>query len=336
MIKLYLTILSIVLVSLTVAIGVIKPDINKPVQFQTSDFKLAAAPSTQTPAETTPSQKVEIQNSESIQTKTIEKTIETTIPKTKETTKIIEQKPQVSTKTIEVQKSKDQTKTVTKTVQSEHLKTTTKTKTITKEQPKTTTITHETELPKSVKEIVKTNPQQPPVKEKTQQAAPPEPVKTVQQPSQKPVELPRIESKPIEQMTPAEIIKQAEKEDRLLTEREELVVWNVWRSNLQNQIMNDTQISAPLGTVFKFSFTVDKRGRISNLRTWAIPSIYNSVAINYLKPLIQSYQGKPILTFPSRTKRVITNVTGGFTISTEDKFSTPDDFSDIERIKTTR
>ena len=100
--------------------------------------------------------------------------------------------------------------------------------------------------------------------------------------------------------------------------------------------MKDTQIAAPLGTAFKFSFTVDKRGRISNLKTWAVPSNYNPIAVNYLKPLILSYQGQSILNFPARTKRVITNVTGGFVISTQDRFSTPNDFQDIEKIKTLR
>ena len=102
--------------------------------------------------------------------------------------------------------------------------------------------------------------------------------------------------------------------------------------------MHDTQISAPIGTTFKFSFTVDKKGRISNLRTWAIPESYNPMAINYLKPLILKYMetNDSILNFPARTKRVITNVTGGFVISTQDRFSTPNDFSDIEKIKTIR
>lgn len=317
MIKIYLTILSIVLTAITVAIGILKPEINKPIEFSAAEFKLASADSP-------------VQNTENIETKTIKKNIET--PNIKETTKIIEQKPIATAKNIEIQQKKEPVKTTTKTVQTTPPKT--ETKTITQTKPPTPSkkeIT--TELPKSVTDIVQNIPQPPVTKKDT--IIEKEPPKTAQIP-QKPVELPKIESKPIEQMTPEEIIKQAEKEDRFLTEREEVVVWNVWRSNLQNQIMHDTQVSAPLGTAFKFSFTVDSKGRISNLRTWAIPSMYNSVALNYLKPLILSYSGKPILNFPSRTKRVITNVTGGFTISTEDKFSTPDDYSDIERIKTTR
>lgn len=326
MIKTYLTILSIVLIAITVTIGILKPEINKPIEFSVAEFKLTSAEQPVTKQETI------IKDTENTETKILEKEI--TSENIEKTTKIIEQKPITTTKDIEVQPTKNTVKTTAKTVLTTPSKTETKTITPSK-QPEPQKKEIQTELPKSVTDIVKNIPPtaQPEIKKDTviEKDAP-----KVAQIPQKPVELPTVASKPIEQMTPDEIIKQAEKEDRFLTEREEVVVWNVWRSNLQNQIMQDTQISAPLGTAFKFSFTVDSKGRISNLRTWAIPSTYNSVAINYLKPLILSYSGKPILNFPSRTKRVITNVTGGFTISTEDKFSTPDDFSDIERIKTTR
>lgn len=332
MIKIYLTILSIVLTITTIAIGILKPEINKSIEFSVSEFKLI---STENPIENistpnvTPVENIEIQNTENFRTKKTEQNIKP--EKIKETTKIIEQKPPIATKNIEVQSPKTPIKTSEKSIKTAPPKS--NEKPITLPQPETSQKEVLVELPNSITNIVQNLPQ-PPVAKTDANIQKEDPI-TVQT-QQKPIPLPKIESKPIEQMTPDEIIKQAEKEDRYLTEREEIVVWNVWRSNLQNQIMKDSQVSAPLGTAFKFSFTVDSKGRISNLRTWAIPSIYNNVAVNYLKPLIQSYTGKPILTFPSRTKRVITNVTGGFTISTEDKFSTPEDFSDIERIKTTR
>ncbi len=332
MIKIYLAILSIVLTTITIAIGILKPEINKPIEFSVNEFKQISTenPIKNIPVENiTPIKNIEIQNTEDFKTKKIEKDIKP--EKIKETTKIIEQKPLITTKNVEVQSPKTSIKTSEKNIKTTPSKS--NAKTITLPQPETSQKGVTVELPNSITNIVQNLPQRPVAE--TDTIIEKELPKTVQ-PPQKNVSLPKIESKPIEQMTPEEIIKQAEKEDRYLTEREEIVVWNVWRSNLQNQIMRDTQVSAPLGTAFKFSFTVDSKGRISNLRTWAIPSIYNNVAVNYLKPLIQSYTGKPILTFPSRTKRVITNVTGGFTISTEDKFSTPDDFSDIERIKTTR
>lgn len=121
-----------------------------------------------------------------------------------------------------------------------------------------------------------------------------------------------------------------------LTEEEEIIVWNKWRSDLQNQVMKDTKIAAPLGTGFKFSFTVDKFGKISNLKVWSTSPAYSELAVKVIKPILLSYQGQPILNFPEGTKRVITNVTGGFRMATHTGYSSPDDYSDIERIKKLR
>ncbi len=335
MIKIYLTVTAIFMIIITIAAGIIKPGINKSVQFAKSDFQITTTELAQNPDAThEPPAQNKIVNTELTETKVIEKTVETPASAVEEKTQIIENKTNTVTKTQEVktQSPKVQTttqtvqatppKTTTKTVQTTAPKTTTQNKTVTtpaansKTQTQTTTTA---QLPQSVKNIVSGT--EKPQQKQEETIKKEEPVKTV---------LPNIQPT----KTPEQIVQEADKEDRPLTEQEEIIVWNIWRSNLQNQIMRDTQISAPLGTTFKFSFTVDKKGRISNLKTWASPSAYNTVAINYLKPLIQSYQGQPILNFPSRTKRVITNVTGGFVISTEDKFSTPGDFSDIEKIKT--
>jgi len=334
MIKIYAITVFTILTLLTVSISLLKPEMTKPVQFAVNELQVTTSQVARNPNATNElPESIKIQAETNTKINVVEKIVENVSQKPKETVKNIEIKNNTPVKTVVVEKTKEQVKTVSKVVNPQTTKFENKTIEVVKPQAKVEQKELVAELPKSVKEIVQ-NVQKVPADEKIIDVKKEQ--EKILQVEQKPVVLPKVESKPIEQMTPEEIIKQAEKEDRMLNEREEIVVWNVWRSNLQNQIMQDTQVSAPLGTVFKFSFTVDKKGRISNLRTWAQPSIYNNVAINYLKPLIQSYQGKPILTFPSRTKRVITNVTGGFTISTEDKFSTPSDFSDIERIKTVR
>lgn len=139
-----------------------------------------------------------------------------------------------------------------------------------------------------------------------------------------------------EKTTPEPKSFQSSKVKRELTEEEEIIVWNKWRSDLQNQVLRDTKIGAPLGTVFKFSFTVDKFGKIYNLRVWSTSSAYSELAVKVIKPVLMSYQGKPILSFPDGTKRVITNVSGGFRVADYTKYSTPDDYSDIERVKKLR
>lgn len=335
MIKLYLTVTAILMLIITIAAGIIKPGINKPVHFAGSDFEITNTELARHPEAThEPPAQTAIVNTGLSDTKTVEKIIETTAPKTGNKTQIIETKSETTTITKEVKIQPQKTKTTTKTVTTS--KPQTVTKTVTKPAQKTSQQTKNVapsapeqksqtvttaQLPQSVKNILTGAQSEKPEKEQKT-----EPVK----------ELPKTTVLPDIQptKTPEQIVQDIGKEDRPLTEQEEIIVWNIWRSNLQNRIMRDTKISAPLGTTFKFSFTVDKRGRISNLKTWASPSDYNTVAVNYLKPLILSYQGQSILNFPSRTKRVITNVTGGFVISTEDKFSTPGDFSDIEKIKT--
>lgn len=140
---------------------------------------------------------------------------------------------------------------------------------------------------------------------------------------------PKKETKP----QPQKVVKEAPTVVHQLTEQEEIIAWNKWRSDLQNQVMKDTKIAAPLGTAFKFSFTVDKFGNISNIKTWSLNPVYTETAVRVIKPVLSGYKGKPILTFPQGTKRVITNVTGGFVMAESTGFSNPSDFSDYERVK---
>ncbi len=121
---------------------------------------------------------------------------------------------------------------------------------------------------------------------------------------------------------------------KILTEKEETIAWNIWRSNLQNKIMEDTKLPIlPQGVVFRFSFTVDKYGKITNLQTWSDSSTYTPYAIQYIAPVIRSYQGRSILSFPSGTARITTNVKGGWRISENEKYSTPKDYNDLEKIQ---
>lgn len=317
MIKFYLITITILLTALTIAVGIIKPEINKPVRFAVSDFRITNTELAQDEdaTHTPPAATNKIINTDLTQNKIVEKVIDTKSPATKQTTQIVENKENKIIKTIEVQKQPQNIKKTTKTVTNEASQNVSKT--VTQKTTATSNGEKAVQIPQSVKDIVNNQNTQPAPQEN------------------KTVKLPQIDPTP----KPVDIqktIEQVPVNERPLTEQEEIIVWNIWRSNLQNQIMKDTEISAPIGTAFKFSFTVDKKGRISNLRTWAVPSTYNGIAINYLRPLILSYQGQTILNFPLRTKRVITNVTGGFVISTQDRFSTPNDFSDIEKVKTLR
>ena len=52
-----------------------------------------------------------------------------------------------------------------------------------------------------------------------------------------------------------------------------------------------------------------------------------------IKTVISGYQNDAILEFPAGTKRIITNFKGGFTVSTDSRYSSPEDYSDVEKVK---
>ena len=121
---------------------------------------------------------------------------------------------------------------------------------------------------------------------------------------------------------------------KVLTPQEEEIAWQVWRSNLQNKIMQDVRLpNVPQGTTFKFSFDVDKYGKISNVHTTSTNSAYTPYAIQYIAPVIKSYQGRSILNFPAGSRRATTEFIGSFRINnTSNKYSTTQDYRDTERI----
>ena len=161
---------------------------------------------------------------------------------------------------------------------------------------------------------------------------------TVQKPVVKEVvkiEQPKVEQKVTVNSSPqsASTMGREVGHPKVLTSQEETIAWNKWRSALTNKIMQDTRLpNIPNGTVFQFSFNVDKYGKITNVQTGANPANYTPYAIQYIAPVIRSYQGRSILNFPEGTQRVTTQVTGKWRISSTEKYSTPQDYNDIEKV----
>ena len=231
---------------------------------------------------------------------------------TQKKVKVQPQKTKVSTQSVKIQPQKTQIKEKQVKVTPQKNQTT-KTPVKTQTQKTSQTVKNvktPVELPKSIQEIVKNE---------TPKTPQPQPQKqtTVAQKTTPTVTLP----------------KQQEEPKTVLTEEEEVILWNKWRSDLQNQVMKDSRIAAPMGTRFRFSFTVDKFGNISNLRVWSDTPYFTPMAVSSIKPVILSYQGKNILKFPKGTKRIQTNVVGGFVIATYEKYSKPDDYADVEKIR---
>lgn len=185
-------------------------------------------------------------------------------------------------------------------------------------QKKTTT---KISQPLQTKQIKKTE-------EKTAQTV----TKTVA-PKPKPVEV-VTKKEPVQKPVTVQTTTQAVPPVKVLTQQEEEIAWNAWRSALQNKIMQDVKLpTVPNGVVFRFSFTVDKFGKITNLQTWSETSTYTPHAIQYIAPVIRSYQGRSILKFPEGSTRTTTTVKGGWKISSVEKYSTPKDYNDIERVQ---
>ncbi len=289
--------LAISFIVITGLTGIIKPKIYKPVRFAKANMGVENI-----------NQEIVNTKSPIIEDNTVEISeieIKPQIQKNEikdQTIKLQPQQNQIQQKQVKTQNQQPQK--VQKTINFDPQKTKIQNKTIS--QPKEQ---NKINLPKSVQEIVNSTP-----KQNTQIV-------------QKQPEIKKEQTI----KTPQQIVKEEPK--TVLTEEEEIILWNKWRSDLQNQVMRDARVAAPMGTRFRFSFTVDKFGNISNLRVWSDTPYFTPLAVSSIKPVLLSYQGKNILKFPKGTKRIQTNVTGGFVISTYDKYSKPDDYADVEKIR---
>lgn len=126
---------------------------------------------------------------------------------------------------------------------------------------------------------------------------------------------------------------QADEQADKLSKREELIAWNKWRSNVQNEVMMGAQVEAPIGTMFYFSFKVDKFRHISNIKAYCTNPSYNKEVQNKLIPIIKKMEYTQILEFPKGSQRDSTTVRGMFGISDETVLAHPDDFHDLERVQ---
>ena len=194
-----------------------------------------------------------------------------------------------------------------------------------KPQQKTVTVETNVVKPQTTTKVqqIKTTSQKQPVKstetKKVEKTVVPKPV-TVSVQETKKIEKPLITTV-------------SQTETKAMTQEQEEIAWNIWRSNLQNKIMQDVKLPIlPNGITFKFTFTVDKYGKVSNVQTWSTSPAYTPYAIQYIAPVIRSYQGKDILNFPQGSTRIATDVKGGWKISSVEKFSTPQDYNDVEKV----
>ena len=227
--------------------------------------------------------------------------------------------------------SNEDIKTETKVIPIMEMPVTPKTETVKKEIQTISTPKTQNAVQQTVKKPVTQVKSQASTKTQTQKQVQ-KPVKTEVKQTVKQPEVKKVVQEVVK-TEPKVLQTQTQTTPKVLTQQEEEIAWNVWRSNLQNKIMQDVKLPViPNGIIFKFSFTVDKNGRISNVQTYATGT-YTPYAIQYIAPVIRSYQGKDILNFPAGSTRVTTNVTGGWKISNNERYSTPQDYNDVEKVR---
>ena len=169
----------------------------------------------------------------------------------------------------------------------------------------------------------------------------PKPTQTAQQPAQQPKPQSQVQPQPRPQPQPTVVKIETPQQPapttkKVLTEEEEIIAWNIWRSNVNNYVMQNSAGKfgfVPLGTQFSFSFLVDKFGNVSNIKVECSNQDYMNEARNVVKPAIAAMQNKAILKFPEGTRRTTTQATGAFTIARSNNFYNPGDFSDYEKVK---
>ena len=326
--KLFLNILLVLTIIFTICICVIKPQMHKSVLVYNSDFEIVMNDDVETYTQDLPTMELttstkpqavkvvtyedsQVDNVQKVQTKIIKNDI-----KTQQVTYTNQTKP-VQVKVQQQQPQTTKTSAATNTVKQVQVNTPSK---------QVTVNTPQLDVVKTVNEpqkIVQTT-------QKPVSAPQPATVKTTTRapmPNNVVSQVPPVQTvKPVQTHSKPETVQ-------YLTEKEEEIAWNIWRSNLQNKIMKDVKLPyVPNGTIFRFSFTVDKYGKITNVQTRSDDSRYTPYAIQYIAPVIRSYQGREILNFPKGSRRVVTEAHGAWKMSNNTIYSTPQDYNDVERI----
>ena len=239
--------LIVIFVLLTTVISVVKPPLHKPLTFAPQSTVVEDIPqkASDTDVET---QIVHVQQTQE----------EQGVQLTPQQDNIIQQNVKVSQIPQQIVEQKTIFQNTPSQVVNKNIKTkAVKSQTQVQQRPKY-------ELPKSIQDIENgKHPQNQEVEKIVQSPKPPVQQTTHQKPTT-PHQQQQAQQKPKPQQVQQK--PQQVQNNAPLTEAEEVIVWNKWRSDLQNKVMRDSRIAAPRGTVFRFSFTVNKFGQMSNLK----------------------------------------------------------------------
>lgn len=138
----------------------------------------------------------------------------------------------------------------------------------------------------------------------------------------------------------AEKAKKQAEEQKKLVEYQETILWNQWRATVCNKVASnlDKQFTAvaPPGTIYTYSFNVDKNRRITNVTVKISKGYVNTSTqqgVKMIKYAINSLNLSTILTFPSGTQRTSVKVESGIeTTSAQSSSLNANSFNDVETI----
>ncbi len=147
-------------------------------------------------------------------------------------------------------------------------------------------------------------------------------------PSQEP------EPQQVAQQPPVYNQPQTSSAQRNQTSDNEVISWNIWRSNLGNYIADDFEKWATVNGTYIFYFSVDNQRKISNPVILVVGMASNEARMAAYRYLY-SLSGSQILEFPSGSNRKIVNAMYSIYIddNTEDSSLHSSDFSDYEKIR---
>ena len=138
-----------------------------------------------------------------------------------------------------------------------------------------------------------------------------------------------------------ELAKKQAEEQKKLVEYQETIIWNQWRANVCNKVTQnlDKKFASviPQGTIYTYSFNVDKNRRITNVSVKISRGYINSTTnqgIYMIQQAINSLNLSSVLNFPSGTQRTSVTVESGIERSAEINTSTQLDASDFNDTET--
>lgn len=154
----------------------------------------------------------------------------------------------------------------------------------------------------------------------------------IQKTTAKTVQKPKAEAK-----APVKVVPKAQPAKQVLSEKEETIVWNQWRANVENEIVKllvSTKIlNRSYASRIDYTFDVDTAQNISNINITVSPTRAQSEAEPKFRKIISMLNKSSALKFPKGTQRTKVMVKDSVHHEGSGEASNASDYSDYEKIR---